>query len=129
MPCRPAFAVRMGLRYVKSLSEERDWRRIEAARTEQPFASMEDFVRRTQLDERVVRRLAEAGAFVRFEGERRTALWEALNLGRMTRVVAPDRSVRAVGPIFEPLERVRDDRLGLPVQRAQHRRPSAGSVA
>ena len=31
---RPAFAVRMGLRYVKSLSEERDWRRIEAARAE-----------------------------------------------------------------------------------------------
>ena len=83
MPCRPAFAVRMGLRYVKSLSEERDWRRIEAACTERPFASMEDFVRRAQLDERVVRRLAEAGAFVRFERERRTALWEALDLGRM----------------------------------------------
>ena len=60
-PVRPAFAVRMGLRYVKSLSEERDWRRIEVARTKRPFASMEDFTRRTRLDERVVRRLAEAG--------------------------------------------------------------------
>ena len=82
MPSRPAFAVRMGLRYVKGLSEERDWRRIEAARTERPFASMEDFVRRARLAERVVRRLAEAGAFARFEGERRTALWEAQDLGR-----------------------------------------------
>ncbi len=81
--CRPAFAVRMGLRYVKSLSEERDWRRIEAARAERLFASMEDFTRRTRLDARVVRRLAEAGAFARFEGERRAALWEAQDLGRM----------------------------------------------
>ena len=80
MPEGPAFAVRMGLRYVKSLSEERDWRRIEAARAERSFASMEDFTRRTQLDERIVRRLAEAGAFAWFEGERRSALWEALDV-------------------------------------------------
>ena len=77
----PAFAVRMGLHYVKGLSEERDWR-IEAARTERLFASMEDFTRRTRLDARVVGRLAEAGAFARFEGVRRAALWEALDLGR-----------------------------------------------
>ena len=94
-PGRPAFAVRMGLRYVKSLSEERDWRRIEAARTERPFASMEDFTRRTRLDERVVRRLAEAGAFARFEGERRAALWEAQDLGRMPAVGAAAHPVRA----------------------------------
>ena len=102
MPCRPAFAVRMGLRYVKSLSEERDWRWIEAARTERPFASMEDFVRRTQLDERVVRRLAEAGAFGRFEGERRTALWEALDLGRMPGSSLP-LAPHEPRPHFEPL--------------------------
>ena len=102
MSCRPAFAVRMGLRYVKSLSEERDWRRIEAARTERPFASMEDFVRRTQLAERVVRRLAEAGAFVRFEGERRTALWEALDLGRMPASSLPIAQCEP-RPHFEPL--------------------------
>ena len=83
MPVRPAFAVRMGLRYVKGLSEERDWRRIEATRAERSFASMEDFTRRTDLDARIVRRLAEAGAFAWFEGKRRAALWEALDLGRM----------------------------------------------
>ena len=83
MPGRPAFAVRMGLRYVKSLSEERDWRRIEVAHAQRPFASMEDFTRRTRLDARIVRRLAEAGAFARFEGERRAALWEAQDLARM----------------------------------------------
>ena len=102
MPIRPAFAVRMGLRYVKSLSEARDWRRIEAARTERPFASMEDFTRRTRLDERVVRRLAEAGAFARFEGARRDALWEALDLGRMPASSLP-LTPRDPRPDFEPL--------------------------
>ena len=101
-PVRPAFAVRMGLRYVKSLSEERDWRRIDAARTKRPFASMEDFTRRTRLDERVVRRLAEAGAFARFEGERRAALWEAQGLGWTSELALPITPCEPL-PSFEPL--------------------------
>ena len=36
MPNRPGYAVRMGLRYVKGLSAERDGRRIEAARAARP---------------------------------------------------------------------------------------------
>ena len=99
---RSSFAVRMGLRYVKSLSEERDWRRIRVARTERPFASMEDFTRRTRLDEGVVGRLAEAGAFARFEGERRAALWEAFDLGRRPAPSLPFAS-RELRPDFEPL--------------------------
>ena len=98
----PVFAVRMGLRYVKGLSEERDWRRIEAARTERPFASMEDFTRRTRLDARVMGRLAEAGAFARFEGVRRAALWEALDLGRAPALSLPI-APREPRPDFEPL--------------------------
>ena len=70
-------AVRMGLRYVKGLSEARDWQPIAAARAARPFASMEDAARRTGLDSRVLRRLAEAGAFACFEGKRRSALWQA----------------------------------------------------
>ena len=101
-PVGPAFAVRMGLRYVKSLSEERDWRRIEAARTKRPYTSMEDFVRRTRLHERVARRLAEAGAFARFEGERRAALWEALDLGRTPGPALPLAPCEPL-PDFEPL--------------------------
>ena len=102
MPARSAYAVRMGLRYVKSLSEARDWRRIEAARTARPFVSMEDFTRRARLDERVVRRLAEAGAFARFEGRRRDALWEALDLGRTPASSLP-LTPREPRPDFEPL--------------------------
>ena len=100
---RSSFAVRMGLRYVKSLSEERDWQRIEAARTERPFDSMEDFTRRTLLDEGVVGRLAEVGAFAGFEGERRAALWEALDLGR-TPVSSLPHASREPRPDFEPLD-------------------------
>ncbi len=96
-------AVRMGLRYVKSLSEERDWRRIAAARAMRPFESLADFSRRTRLDERVLRRLAEAGAFAPFEGRRRAALWEAQGLGTASETslpVAPDEPL----PDFDPLD-------------------------
>ena len=100
---RPSrFAVRMGLRYVKSLSEERDWRRIAAARAERPFASLADFSRRTRLDGRVLRRLAEAGAFGALEGRRRAALWEAQGLGVESELPLP---ITPVEPhlSFEPL--------------------------
>ena len=101
---RPSrFAVRIGLRYVKSLSEERDWRRIEAARAERPFASLADFSRRTRLDDRVQRRLAEAGAFAPFEGRRRAALWEAQGLGPAAETSLPVAPADPL-PDFDPLD-------------------------
>ena len=112
MPCRPAFAVRMGLRYVKGLSEERDWRRIEAARTERPFASMEDFVRRVRLAERVVRRLAEAGALRPIRRRAADRVVGGAGSRPETCVDAADRPVRAVAR-FPAIERVRDDHLGI----------------
>ncbi len=72
------FAVRMGLRYVKGLGSG-DWDRIEAARRF-PFASLQDFVRRTGLDVGILSALAEAGAFEGFGLDRRTALWEVRKL-------------------------------------------------
>jgi len=72
-------AIRMGLRYVKGLGK-RDWERIEKARGERPFESMEDFSRRTGLDEKALTALAEAGAFQGFEATRRSALWKARGL-------------------------------------------------
>ena len=83
------FSVRMGLRYVKSLSEDRDWPRIAAARAERSFGSLADFTRRTRLDERILRRLAEAGALAPFEGRRRAALWEAHGLGKTPATALP----------------------------------------
>ena len=69
-------AVRMGLRYVKSLSA-REAERMVAARRERAFDSVEDFVRRTGCDASMRTRLSEAGAFESIEPGRRDALWEA----------------------------------------------------
>jgi error-prone DNA polymerase len=75
------FAVRMGLRYVKTLGEG-DWRRIEDARRAALFASLGDFVQRTALDQGALGALAEAGAFENFGVDRRGALWEIRRLAR-----------------------------------------------
>ena len=73
------FFIRMGLRYVKGLSEN-DWVGIESARYRAPFVSMEDFAKRTALNEKALATLAEAGAFDRLEQTRRTSLWKARGL-------------------------------------------------
>jgi len=73
------FAVRMGLRYVKSLAEA-DGQRIVAARESGLFMSLDDCVTRTRLNEGTLARLAEAGALECFEAERRNALWDVLGL-------------------------------------------------
>ncbi|MFL5580274.1 MAG: OB-fold nucleic acid binding domain-containing protein [Gemmatimonadaceae bacterium] len=79
----PAPAVRLGLRFVRGLGAGAR-RRLEAARAEGPFTSVADVVRRTGLDRRALRHLAEAGAFDSFfpqepnERRRRAALWAVL---------------------------------------------------
>jgi error-prone DNA polymerase len=73
-PPLPPFAVRIGLRYVKGLGE-RHWKRIEAARRERRFASVDDFAGRTGLDEGALRRLAESGALSGLDPDRRSAIW------------------------------------------------------
>jgi len=71
-----SFAVRMGLRYVKSFHEA-DAQRLLSARRERPFVSVEDCVRRCSIDERMRTRLSQAGAFELIEGDRRDAIWQA----------------------------------------------------
>jgi len=95
------FAVRMGLRYVKGLGE-REWQRIAEARGREPFTSLQDFARRTGLDEGSLSALAEAGAFDCFEVDRRTALWDVRHLARTQRepLSLPGRERT---PAFTPL--------------------------
>ena len=69
-------ALRVGLRQVKGLSEKCA-RRIEQARAERPFSSLDDAVRRAALRDDEVERLAEAGAFETLLPGRRQALWRA----------------------------------------------------
>jgi error-prone DNA polymerase len=93
------FAVRMGFRYVKGFREN-DWERIEHARRQAPFATLEDFVQRSGLEERVLSTLAEAGAFEGFGVERRTALWDIKRLSR-TRYESLSLKDRERSPHFD----------------------------
>ena len=94
----------MGLRYVKGLHEATA-RRIVEARAERAFASIDDFVRRTKLDDGATARLAKAGAFDPFERNRRGALWD----GKRSSALPPRRSTfrsrRAVRAISTPSNR------------------------
>jgi error-prone DNA polymerase len=80
-------AVRLGLRGVRGLgATARD--RLEKALADGPFTSIEDVVRRSGLDQRGLRHLAEAGAFdalLPHEPDvraRRAALWALLDAAR-----------------------------------------------
>jgi error-prone DNA polymerase len=69
------FAVRMGLRWIRSITAA-DGNRIVDARAAAPFASVEDFVRRCAISRRTHTTLAEAGALGELTRERRDALWQ-----------------------------------------------------
>ncbi len=103
------FAVRMGLRYVKGLGKA-DWESIARARRE-PFVSIDDFVRRTGLDEGVLSTLAEGGAFDGFKVDRRAVLWDVRGLAH-TREESFPIPARESKPLFDslsPFEEVRWD--------------------
>ncbi|MGM0558563.1 MAG: error-prone DNA polymerase [Myxococcota bacterium] len=75
------YAVRMGFRYLKGLRED-DWERIESARSQRVFHSVEDVVRRTGLGEGVLESMAESGAFESLEKRRRNAIWKVKGYAR-----------------------------------------------
>ena len=95
------FAVRVGLRYVKGLGEG-DWKMIWNAREAAAFTSLEDFVRRAELNEGALGLLAEAGAFDGLGVDRRHALWELLPFVRARSESLP-LNARERSPEFEPL--------------------------
>jgi error-prone DNA polymerase len=98
---RWSHAVRMGLRYVKGLSEGDGWRLVHM-RSERPFHSLDDLVRRTRLDAGSLVELAESGAFDAFGVDRRTALWDVRALARRGDVVLPVQ-IREHAPRFDGL--------------------------
>jgi len=73
-------ALRLGFRMISGFSEAHA-RRIEEARAEGPFRSVDDFARRTGLTRAGIVRLAKAGAFESLGLDRRGALWDALAQG------------------------------------------------
>jgi error-prone DNA polymerase len=89
-------AVRLGFRLVKGFSE-RTARRIEAARAESPFSSLDDMVRRVDLHKDELELLAESGALEPLVRGRRNALWQA----RAPRVAGLFRESDVVEPRVE----------------------------
>ena len=67
--------IRLGLRYVKGVHEA-TLQRMLTTRREQPFASMDDFLRRTHFTAAERRALAAVGALNIFSSHRRAALWQ-----------------------------------------------------
>ncbi len=80
--------LRLGFNYVTSLRAPAAGSIVEE-RIRRPFASIEDFARRTKLHADELERLASIGAFAPFDRTRRDALWQVATLGR------------TVGPLFE----------------------------
>ncbi|WP_417629347.1 helix-hairpin-helix domain-containing protein [Ottowia flava] len=101
-PTRPA--VRLGLCLVKGLSQTAA-QRIEAARAQQPFASVDDLARRAGLDTRDLNALAAADALASLAGHRRQQAWRAVSphAPPLREVRCPDpgkgpRTSRVLGP-------------------------------
>lgn len=95
------FAVRMGLRYVKGLGTD-EGRRIEEAAALRPFESLDDLAKRSRLGEKALKQLAEAGAFDDFHGDRRSALWNVLEVAGAKDQTLP-MQVSEDSPTFDTL--------------------------
>ena len=72
-------AVRLGLRLAQGLNEAAA-RRIEQARAERPFTSVDDLARRAQLDVKALNQLAAADALITLAGHRRQQVWQGAAL-------------------------------------------------
>jgi error-prone DNA polymerase len=94
-----ALALRMGLRYVKGLSDVVAQRMIAA----RPYADLEDFVRRSGMPQSTLSSLAEAGAFEGFGVARRDALWQVRGLVRGQHDALPVPAQSEQSPVFAAL--------------------------
>jgi error-prone DNA polymerase len=74
-------ALRLGMRMVKSLSEAAGMR-VEAARIERRFESVQDLARRAALERGDLEALAAAGALAALSGNRHLAYWEVAGTER-----------------------------------------------
>jgi len=102
-PPDPDRVVRLGLRYVSGLRSEAG-ERIEQARRERPFASIDDVAVRADLRDDELQALAHVGAFAPFGVTRREALWQASSVPKRgtlwanSRFQIPDSKAEAQPP-------------------------------
>jgi error-prone DNA polymerase len=95
-------AIRLGLRMVRSLSDDAA-QRIVSARSESPFIDIADLKRRAQLRTDELKALAAADALQSLAGHRREAYWHAIGVEDDMRVFkAPTETKQA--SLFAPTE-------------------------
>ncbi len=97
-PAGPAIALRIGWNHIRGLGENAR-EALQAARSEGPFRSIHDVVRRAKLMRTDALALARAGAFETFQPGRRRAAWEALRVAGDLLPLAPARVLP-----FDPCE-------------------------
>ncbi len=85
-------ALRLGLRLVRSLTQQ-GAQRLMAARATQNFASVADLAQRAALERRDLEALAAAGAFALLSGNRHLAFWEVAGFERALPLAAADPQV------------------------------------
>jgi error-prone DNA polymerase len=93
------FAVRLGLRMVRGLTEKGALRIVEA-REARPFTDVSDLARRAALDRRDLANLASAGALRTLAGHRRNAHWLVAGTVRAERLLA-DAPPQEALPLFD----------------------------
>ena len=96
-------ALRLGLCLVKGLSEA-GGKRVAAARKEAPFASVDDLVQRSKLNQRDGEALAAAGALASLSGHRRRAMWDVAGIERLPEVLERSAIVEAPADLASPSE-------------------------
>jgi len=96
-------ALRLGLCLVKGLSQAGGGR-VAAARKQQPFADVDDLVRRAALNQRDSEALAAAGALASLSGHRRSAVWEVSGIERLPAVLERSTIVEARAMLAPPGE-------------------------
>ncbi|MEQ1828628.1 MAG: error-prone DNA polymerase [Pirellula sp.] len=72
------FAMRLGLRVIRSLRSEDGERIVTARGNKSPFVDQTDLVRRAELSQSTLAILADAGALESLSGDRRAAYWQSL---------------------------------------------------
>ena len=104
-------ALRLGLRLVKGVSEN-SANKLVAARRQRPFKGMDDVKQRQLLQQDELTKLVNANAFHQFEGNRRRAYWQSLQLddGLHTQQQHKASFIRPLQPVEELLSDYRHAR-------------------
>jgi error-prone DNA polymerase len=116
-------SLRLGFSMVRGLGP-RAREVLERERVRGPYRSIADFARRTGLDHDAVERLAEVGAFLRFD-ERRAAIWRAGELAGLSGPghlpgLADQLAEAADLPAMDAWESTRADYAGLGLSPDRH---------